>query len=163
MDALDAAKSSSACETLTELIGASGRIGRWHVVASVRAFELRHAPELREAFQGQPDGAFSSPELCNVRHVYVDALSDEEFHEWLQTHGITTLIYTGFATNLCILDSPCAMKAMSGLGYRCVLLREGTMAIEFPDQPPTQHTESAIRYVESWVGYSASAEDFLRA
>ena len=87
----------------------------------------------------------------------------EEFHEWLQGRGITTLIYTGFATNLCLLDSPCATKAMSGLGYRCVLLREGTMAIEFPDQPPSLHTEAAIRYVEAWVGYSASAEAFLAA
>ncbi|MEW5767581.1 MAG: hypothetical protein AB1797_08150, partial [bacterium] len=36
-------------------------------------------------------------------------------------------IYTGFCANLCIVDSPAAMKAMNGLGYRCVLLREGTL------------------------------------
>jgi nicotinamidase-related amidase len=93
----------------------------------------------------------------------VMAVTTEEFHEWLRERGITTLIYTGFATNLCILDSPCAMKAMNALGYRCVLLREGTMAVEFPDQPATLHTEAALRYIEAWVGYTASADDFLRA
>ena len=90
-------------------------------------------------------------------------VTTEEFDEWLQARGIATLIYTGFAANLCILDSPCAMKAMNSLGYRCILLREGTMAIEFPDQPPGMHTDVALRYVESWAGYTASADDFIRA
>jgi nicotinamidase-related amidase len=87
----------------------------------------------------------------------------QEFHEWLQAKGITTLIYTGFCTNLCILDSLAAMKAMSSHGYRCVLLREGTYGVEFADMPPNMHTEAAIRYVESWVGYTASVGDFVRA
>ena len=87
----------------------------------------------------------------------------EEFHNWLQERHITTLIYTGFCANLCIVDSPAAMKAMNGLGYRCVLLREGTMAIEFADQAPNLHTEAALRYIEAWVGYTASAGDLLRA
>jgi len=90
-------------------------------------------------------------------------VTTEEFDEWLRTRGVTTLFYTGFAANLCLLDSPGAMKAMNGLGYRCILLREGAMAIEFPDQPPNLHTEAALRYVESWVGYTASADDFIRA
>ena len=57
----------------------------------------------------------------------------EQFDSWLRDRGITDLLFTGFATNLCILDSPAAMKAMRALGYRCVIIREGTLGVEFPD------------------------------
>ncbi len=87
----------------------------------------------------------------------------DEFHAWLSDRGIHTLIYTGFCTNLCILDSPAAMRAMANLGYRCVLLREATLAVEFADQPPTLHTDAALRYIESWIGYTAGVPDFVRA
>ena len=87
--------------------------------------------------------------------------STAELHQWLQERHITTLIYTGFCSNLCIVSSPAAMAPMNGLGYRCVLLREGTMAVEFPDQPQNLHTDASLRYIESWVGYTASVSDFL--
>jgi nicotinamidase-related amidase len=87
-----------------------------------------------------------------------------QFDAWLREREITTLLYTGFATNLCILDSPAAMKAMRGLGYRCVILREATLGVEFPETLETRtHTRAALQYIEAWVGYSASADDLLRA
>jgi nicotinamidase-related amidase len=88
----------------------------------------------------------------------------QQLDAWLRERGITTLLYTGFATNLCILDSPAAMKAMRGLGYRCVILREATMAVEFPDTlEMLLHTRAALQYIEAWVGYSAGAGDLLQA
>jgi nicotinamidase-related amidase len=88
----------------------------------------------------------------------------EQFDAWLRGRGITDLLYTGFCTNLCILDSPAAMKAMRGLGYRCVILREATMAVEFPDTLETlMHTRAALQYIEAWVGYSAGAADLRHA
>jgi nicotinamidase-related amidase len=86
-----------------------------------------------------------------------------QFDDWLRERGITTLLYTGFATNLCILDSPAAMKAMRSLGYRCVIIREGTLGVEFPETIETlTHTRAALQYIEAWVGYSASAFDLLQ-
>jgi nicotinamidase-related amidase len=90
-------------------------------------------------------------------------VSTAQFQAWASQRHITTLIFTGFCTNLCIVDSPAAMRAMSGLGYRCVILREGTLAVEFPDMPRTQHTDAALRYIEAWIGYSASTADFMKA
>lgn len=101
-----------------------------------------------------------------VRPVEGDTVvvTTEQFDAWLRTRGIDTLLYTGFATNLCILDSPAAIKAMAGLGYRCVILREATTAVEFPETMETRsHTANAIRYIESWCGYSASNHDFIKA
>lgn len=91
-------------------------------------------------------------------------VTTEQFDGWLRTRGIDTLLYTGFATNLCILESPGAVKAMSALGYRCVILREATTAVEFPETMETRsHTVNAIRYIEAWCGYSASSRDFIKA
>ena len=50
---------------------------------------------------------------------------------------------------------------MAPRGYRCVLLREATFGVEFPDTLADRtHTNVALRYVEAWVGYTASAADF---
>ena len=72
------------------------------------------------------------------------------------------LIYTGFATNLCILDSPAVMKEMQRYGYRCLLLRDCTLAVEFPDTlEDLTHTRVAIRAIEKWVGATVALADFL--
>jgi nicotinamidase-related amidase len=90
----------------------------------------------------------------------VQVATTEGFDRWLQERGITTLLYSGFATNLCILESPAAMKPMRDRGYRCVILREATMAVEFPDTlERLLQTRAALQYIEAWVGYSASVEE----
>lgn len=91
-------------------------------------------------------------------------VTTDQFDAWLRSKGVDTLIYIGFCTNLCILDSPASMKPMAGRGYRCVLLREATLAVEFPDTIEQRvNTEVALRYIEAWVGYTASVADFTEA
>lgn len=105
-----------------------------------------------------------TPEPLRPMDGEVMAVTTRQFDAWLRARGITTLLFAGFATNLCILDSPAAMKAMAGQGYRCVILREGTLAVEFPETLADRlETKSAIRYIESWVGESASIDDLLNA
>jgi nicotinamidase-related amidase len=88
----------------------------------------------------------------------------DQFDRILRERGITTLVYVGFATNLCILDSPAAMKEMSQLGYRCLLIREGTLAVEFADTIHERlNTQVATRYIEAWVGSTIGLADFVRA
>ncbi len=94
----------------------------------------------------------------------VVVVTTEQLDDWLRSRGIDTLLYTGFSTNLCILDSPAAIKHMAPLGYRCVILREATTAVEFPETMESRsHTTNAIRYIEAWYGYSASAREFRAA
>jgi nicotinamidase-related amidase len=91
-------------------------------------------------------------------------VTTEQWDDWLRARGIDTLVYVGFCTNLCILDAPGGMRLMCPLGYRCIILREATLAVEFPDTLETRHqTEASLRFIESWVGYTASNRDFLRA
>jgi nicotinamidase-related amidase len=89
-------------------------------------------------------------------------VATDQFNAWLHSQGITTLIYVGFATNLCVLDAPAGMKPMAALGYRCVMLREATLAVEFPETLAERiNTQVALRYIEGWVGYTGSVRDFI--
>jgi nicotinamidase-related amidase len=91
-------------------------------------------------------------------------ISTEQWDDWLREKGIDTLIYVGFCTNLCILDAPGGMRLMAPLGYRCILLREATLAVEFPETLEQRlQTQASLRHIEAWVGYTASNRDFLRA
>jgi nicotinamidase-related amidase len=129
-----------------------------------------HAAERAERVHGPGYNAWSGWEALDfptpVKPVGDEAvvIETDQFDLWLRERGITTLLYVGFCTNLCILDSPGAMKAMAARGYRCVLFREATIAVEFPDTVVDMtHTNVALRYIEAWVGYTASTRDFLRA
>lgn len=91
-------------------------------------------------------------------------ITGAQFDRILRERGITNLIYTGFATNMCILDSAAAMKEMQRYGYRCILLRDCTLAVEFPDTfDDLLNTRVAVRYIETWVGATATLDDFLTA
>ena len=82
IDALDAARGREAASVLLEIIErVAGKGGRWHVVASVRSFDLRHNPDLQSAIPvraQENDRAYTDPEFAFLRHVAVGGLSDEE-------------------------------------------------------------------------------------
>jgi nicotinamidase-related amidase len=108
--------------------------------------------------------ALDFPECVRPAEGEIVVTETDALDRSLRNRQIDTLLFAGFCTNLCILDSPAAMKAMAGRGYRCVLLREATAAVEFPDTLEQRiNTQVAIRYIEAWVGYSASVTDLLAA
>jgi hypothetical protein len=81
VDALDAARGREAASVLTSLVAqvAEGS-RRWRVIASIRSFDLRHSPELRDAFAAPlpDDGGFLDPEFMSVRHFAVGRLTESE-------------------------------------------------------------------------------------
>jgi hypothetical protein len=85
IDAIDAARGqdgAAALLALVQQVAVDG--GRWHVVASVRSFDLRHNPDLQDAIPAAPDehgGELIEPEFSGVRHVAVGGLSDAELAE----------------------------------------------------------------------------------
>ncbi len=54
---------------------------RWHIVVSIRKFDLRHDGVVQELFAGVPPTAFRDPSFDRVRHVNIPALSAEELAE----------------------------------------------------------------------------------
>ena len=63
-------------------------------------------------------------------------LTSAQFDRICRSKGIKNLIYTGFATNMCILGSAAATQPMLGYGYKVFLIREATLAVEYPDTFP---------------------------
>ena len=90
---------------------------------------------------------------------YTDTLD-----EYLKAHNIDTLIYTGFAADMCILGSEGGGHAMLARGYRCILVRDGTVGVERPD---TFDERLATRYgihIFEWkIGYSTSFKELMAA
>ncbi len=81
-----------------------------------------------------------------------------------RSRGIRNLVYAGFATNMCILDSPAATREMLGLGYRIFLIREATLAVEYPDTFPERlMTRAALKYYQQVIGDTVGLAQFLEA
>jgi len=78
---------------------------------------------------------------------------------------IDTLFYVGFMADLCLVNIPGAIREMSHkFKYRCVVLRDCTMAYEFAETVNgSWMTFAAIRLIESGMGYSATSDDFISA
>jgi hypothetical protein len=83
IDALDAARSQPSARTISDLItDVRRRAPRWHVIVSIRKFDLRHNTRVKQLFAGLPPTVFKdSHEFRNVRHLDVPLLHTEE---WLQ-------------------------------------------------------------------------------
>ena len=88
----------------------------------------------------------------------------KKLDEYLKENGIDTLIYTGFAADMCVLNSEGGGSAMLSRGYRCILMRDGTVGVERPD---TFEEKLATRYgihIFEWkLGYSTTYADFMSA
>jgi hypothetical protein len=80
IDALDAAREERAAQTIRDLIRLVVPLGkRWHVVASIRKFDLRYGEGFKKLFLGTPPCAqFRDEEFSSIQHVNIPRLSDRE-------------------------------------------------------------------------------------
>jgi hypothetical protein len=83
VDALDASRGGAAERAFRDLIRDVRRVAPgWHVVASVRAFDLRFGAELQALFRGSPvDKRFADPSFARVAHLHVPRLTTHEFEQ----------------------------------------------------------------------------------
>lgn len=94
-----------------------------------------------------------------------DAITDQgdELTNLFHQLGITTVLYVGVHTNMCILNRPFAIKAMTARGFDCVLVRDLTDAMYDPNDPPhvphDQGTRLVVQYIEQhWCPSALSHE-----
>lgn len=81
IDALDATRGGPSEAVFRALIDGVLSIegGRWHVIASIRTFDLRMGRQFRQLFSGQPVSALTDPNFPDVRHVSVPVWTPREF------------------------------------------------------------------------------------
>jgi len=98
-----------------------------------------------------------------------DLISDNgaEIYSLLRERNIRTLLVMGVHTNMCILNRTFAIKRMTALGIRCILVRDLTDAMYNPEDPPhVSHdagTQLVIEYIEKYWCPTTTSADLLRA
>lgn len=104
------------------------------------------------------------PDLKMREDEYI-ALTQQEAYNILKHRGITHIIYTGFATNMCMWGKPTGMKYMRQFGFRCMVARELTEAItRYAEESfnPTRGTLEVIELIERELAPTISMEETLR-
>jgi hypothetical protein len=94
IDALDAVRADPAANAIRDLIQTViGQCSRWHVVASIRKFDLQYSQELKQLFSGNLSNTFQDQDLLTVRHLKIPQLSMEELAQILsQSPPLQTVI-----------------------------------------------------------------------
>jgi nicotinamidase-related amidase len=106
------------------------------------AVEHHHAPDVRKdlsvKFTAQSGGCLCGPGLqCRMNYGW-DAMhpdlfigdddlfsaSTDEIYSLLKERRITTIIYMGVHTNMCVFGKPGAMSKMWKAGFNCILARD---------------------------------------
>ena len=118
-----------------------------------------------------PEYLTRSPLAQMKRADIVSPIGDEPlffytdtFDTYLKQHNIDTLIYTGFATDMCILGAEGGGRPMLACGYRCILMRDATVGVETPESFSDRlATRYGIHLFEWTVGYSTTSAEFMEA
>lgn len=100
-----------------------------------------------------------APEGDEPLVFYSDVLDD-----YLRGRGIDTLIYMGFATDMCVLGAEGGARAMLARGYRCILMRDATVGVETPESFPQRlSTNYGIHIFEWSLGFGTTFDQFRDA
>lgn len=124
-----------------------------------KILDRTHGPEYlkRSPLAKMKRAAVVSPVGNEPLFFYTDSLV-----EYLKPRGIDTLIYTGFATDMCILGADGGARPMAARGYRCILMRDATVGVELPHTFPERlATRYGIQIFEWSLGYGTTMADFL--
>jgi hypothetical protein len=140
IDALDAARTTGAARTLQtimEQVIASN--SRWHVIASVRKFDLRYSTGLQRLFHGTPPSTHRDNEFSTTRQLNLPALTDLE---------LTQLVQQEASLEALVVTAPPPLKELLHVPFNLRLLAEllssGVAAAEL--QPLRTQTELLDRY-----------------
>lgn len=116
-----------------------------------------------------PDYLARSPLAQMKRAEVVSPQGDEPlffytdvFDAYLKERGIDTLIYSGFATDMCILGAEGGGRPMLARGYRCILMRDATVGVETPESFTERLATRYGTHLFEWsVGYSTTFAEFM--
>jgi hypothetical protein len=130
IDALDASRGDPAGAALVSLMDSVVRKrGRWHVVASIRKYDLRYSPVLRELFRTQVASGvspeFQDAEFARERHVNVPLFTDTELASVRQqSHDLDQLLTTAPVALHDLIRVPFNLRLMADIVHSGVNIAE---------------------------------------
>ena len=140
-------------------------IHRQTKIVPLLALARKHNMEIIHAPGGRAIAEDSKPVPGEIVIASQGVLGDTlQLDLFLKTHNITTLLYAGYASNLCVLNRPTGIIKMSELGYNIVLIRDATLAFETPESLEGEWANvMAITMVEQLWGESTTIDDLRSA
>ncbi len=105
-----------------------------------------------------------TPDLKMTADDFI-ALTQEEAYNIFKERGITHIIYTGFATNMCMWAKPTGMKYMRQFDFHCSFARDLTEAITgYLEESfsPTRGTAEIIELIEGNLAPSIDMKQTMR-
>ncbi|QFY44630.1 hypothetical protein F6R98_20015 [Candidatus Methylospira mobilis] len=117
LDALDAVRGGLADAVYRKLIEEVSELDGWHVIASVRSFDLRMGRELRNLLSGPPpEQQFAEKTFGTVRHIHVPILSDTEIEQLgVKAPSVALSLSNGDAKLRELVRNPFNLGLLSGL------------------------------------------------
>ena len=96
--------------------------------------------------------------------LYHQDLDDDAFAEHLRSKGIDSLIYTGFASNMCVIGRQMGMIPMVHHGFRLFFVPQASAAVEWsPDTWESQSThQAATKIISQWIAEIIDYDEFTQ-
>ena len=96
--------------------------------------------------------------------LYHQDLDYDLFAERLRSRSINSLIYVGFASNMCVIGRRMGMIPMVQQGFRNYFVPQASAAIEYPDTWESQAVHHATtRMIAQWIAEIVDYEVFMNA
>ena len=85
-------------------------------------------------------------------------------HRLMRERGVKVLFYCGFATNMCLIDKPGAVRDTHARGYLPIVIRDATAGTENAETlDGLWITRAFIDQIEMIWGYTITTDEFLKA
>ena len=96
--------------------------------------------------------------------LYHQDLDDDAFAEYLRNAGIDSLIYTGFASNMCVIGRRMGMIPMVQQGFKTYFVPEASAAVETEETWETGavHRETT-KMISQWIAEVVHYDEFIKA
>lgn len=96
--------------------------------------------------------------------LYHQNLDDDLFAESLRKAGVNTLIYTGFASNMCVIGRRMGMIPMVQQGFKTYFVPEASAAVETEGtwESGSVHRETT-QIISQWIAEIVPYDEFMRA
>jgi nicotinamidase-related amidase len=128
--------------------------------AQAYGLTIIHSPHLEGSTLGYKIHPLASP---RDGEFIVDGPQEQEMLlSILKGRGITTIIYVGYASNMCLLNRPTGFQEMKKQGFEIILLRDASLAVELPRVFSLGLVHEVMLVIYESSGYSATVEDFLK-
>lgn len=148
-----------------------GRIAQARVVPLVkkglqrghRIIVLTNSPTVRYNTKIHPDLA-ALVDAGKATLLYHQDLDDDQFAEYLRKDGINTLIYTGFASNMCVIGRRMGMIPMVQQGFKMYFVPEASAAVETEGtwESGAVHRQTTD-LIAQWIAEILHYDDFMQA